>query len=60
MKKRVLIGQGKGIFNFTLEGQAVVVDDPQDYINKCKDKIIVVKSPTPEIYILIPENEVYG
>lgn len=55
MKKRVEIGQGRGIFDFVLEGQVIVVDDPQEYIGKCNGKIIAVKSPTPEIYLLMRE-----
>lgn len=55
MKTKVQIGQGRGIFDFVLEGQAIIVDEPQDYIGKCWGKIVVVKSPTPEIYLLMRE-----
>lgn len=55
MKTKVKIGQGRGIFDFALEGEAVIVDEPQKYIGKCREKIVVVKSPTPEIYLLMKE-----
>lgn len=49
------IGEGKGIFNFSVQGEAVIIDEPFNYIGKVNGKIVVTRSPSPAIYLLMKE-----
>ena len=51
----VLLGNGKGIFDFRIEGEVIHVDEPDEFYGKTKNKIIVAKSPSPSMYILLKE-----
>ena len=46
---------GKAIFDFSIEGEIVNVDDIQKSIGKCKNKIVVLKDATPDIILLYRE-----
>lgn len=52
---KYLIGEGKGVFDFSIQGEAVIVDEPFNYVGKVSGKIIVTKSPSPAIYLLMKE-----
>lgn len=49
------IGEGRGIFDFSVQGEVVIVDEPYKYLGKVNGKIIVTKSPSPAIYLLMKE-----
>lgn len=49
------IGEGKGIFDFSVQGKVVIVDEPHKYLGKVNGKIIVTKSPSPAIYLLMKD-----
>lgn len=55
MNYREKIGEGKGIFDFSIQGEAIIVDEPYRYKGETKGKIIVTKSPSPAIYMLMKE-----
>jgi pyruvate,water dikinase len=49
------IAEGKGTITTHLTGEVILVDDPIEYIGKCKGKIVVVNMPSPDIIILMKE-----
>ena len=55
MNNRYKIGEGKGIFDFSVQGEAIIVDEPFKFIGKVNSKIIITKSPSPAIYLLMKE-----
>lgn len=55
MNNKSLLGIGKGIFDFDVQGEALVVDDPLRCEKDIRDKIIVTKSPSPAIYLLMKD-----
>ena len=55
MTHELKIGEGKGIFDFSVQGEAIIVDEPYKYKGEINGKIIVTKSPSPAIYILMKE-----
>lgn len=55
MNNRFKIGEGKGIFDFSVQGEAIIIDEPFKFIGKVNSKIIITKSPSPAIYLLMKE-----
>lgn len=55
METKSLVGTGKGIFNFVAWGEAIFVDEPYNYLGLTKDKVIITKSPSPAIYLLMKD-----
>lgn len=50
-----LLGTGKGIFDFCVKGEVLHVDNPFLCNENMQDKIIITKSPSPAIYLLMKE-----
>lgn len=44
--------QGKGVFDFTLIGSVLKIDDVSKAVGKCKDKIIILRDATPDVVLL--------
>ena len=55
MSTEYKIGEGRGVFDFEIQGEAIIVDEPCKYLSKASGKIIVTKSPSPAIYLLMKE-----
>lgn len=49
------IGEGRGIFDFSVKGEIIIIDEPYKFIGKVTNKIIITKSPSPAIYLLMKE-----
>lgn len=49
------LGKGIGIFDFSVQGEALLVDEPYRYTGKTSGKIIITKSPSPAIYLLMKD-----
>lgn len=55
MNNKHQIGEGKGIFDFAVQGEVVIVDEPYKYVGNVAGKVVVTKSPSPAIYLLMKE-----
>ncbi len=55
MKQLEKISCGNGIMDFYVEGKIIIIENPIDSIGKCKNKIIVTKNPSPDIFMLMKD-----
>lgn len=46
---------GLSIFDFCLFGSVIKVDNTDNYLGKCRDKIIILKDATPDVILLFNE-----
>lgn len=54
-KNLTKIVQGTGIFDFSITGQALIVDEPIDAVGQCQGKIVFVKYPSPDVCLIMKE-----
>ena len=47
------LGSGRGVFDFVIEGEALIVNNLMDFNDNCDGKIIVVRHPSPDVYLLL-------